>query len=379
MKLFIKILSSITCLALLAIGGLYAFTRLYDFPESQPFSGDQLYNPYLGIAGVDPLKCNWHAHTTAWGGLTNGHDSGPEMIAAYTGRGYDITGISNYHDIDEHLKHTNRLYMPNYEHGYNVFKAHKLALNAARVSYLDFPLFQLPSHKQHILELLNDNGATPIIAHPEFLHGHSLYDLKHLVNYSLLEVLNHYRISDKSWDVALSAGHPVYVNASDDTHDLVKELTFQRFTMVFSPEKSVDAVLSAMTTGAAYGVDAWAGQQSLFLVRSREIANGFVHYFQEPAGRITVIGQDGKVLQQTLNADSVRYQFSPTDTYARVFAEGKTSALYLNPVFRYAGAAVPTNYAPALRVNYFKTGIFRIAVFLVCGGILWRWTLIIKR
>jgi hypothetical protein len=379
MKLFIKISSSILSLALLAICVLYAFTRLYDFPVLPPFSGDQLYNPYLGIAGITPLKCNWHAHTTAWGGMTNGRDSGPEVIAAYAARGYDIIGISNYHFIDEHLKGTNRLYIPTYEHGYNIFKAHKLALNARRVSYLDFPLFQLPSHKQQILELLNANGATPIIAHPEFLHGHSLYDLKYLVNYSLLEVLNHYRISDKSWDVALSAGHPVYVNASDDTHDMVKELTFQRFTMVFSPEKSVAAVLSAMTTGAAYGVDAWAGQQSLFLVGSRAIANGFVHYFQEPAGRITVIGQDGKVLQQTLDADSVRYQFSPTDTYARVFAEGKTSALYLNPVFRYAGSAVPTNYTAALRVNYFKTWLFRIAVFLVFCGILWRWIIIIKR
>jgi len=365
LKFILKVIASIVCFALLLISTLYLFTKIYNFPEFEPFSGEALYNPYVEIESIKPLKSNFHAHTAAWGGITDGTDSNEEVVAGYAAYNYDIIGISNYHSIDEYLKDSDRIYISNYEHGYNIFKSHKLGLNADKVSFLDYPLFQLPSHKQHILEILNKNGATPIIAHPKFVNGHTFHDLSLLVNYSLIEVLNHYRISDEYWDAALSAGHPVFVNGSDDTHGIHREATFERWTMVFSPDKEVDSILDAMTSGKAYGVDSKPREQDIFFIKSEVIENGFRHHFDVAAPLIKVIGQGGKLLKEIKDSSFIEYTFQPEDTYARVFVDGIKSDLYINPVLRYDGKSVPSNYVDNLSINQAMTWLFRLAAALV--------------
>jgi len=251
-------------------------------------------------------------------------------------------------------------------------------LNADKVSFFDYPLYQLPSHKQQIIEILNRNNATTIIAHPKFVNGHNFRDMGMLVNYSLIEVLNHYRISDAYWDVALSAGHPVYVNGSDDTHDIHREATFQRWTMVYSKSREVNDILEAMTTGLAYGVDAPTREQDLYLIKSRSTEKGFVHYFNNPAKLIQVIGQDGKVLKEAKNINQISYELTANDTYARVFAKGDISDLYLNPVFKYSGNEVPTNFSDDLSVNQLLTWLWRLGNFIFILAVLWLWRKIIK-
>ena len=47
-------------------------------------------------------------------------------------------------------------------------------------------------------------------------------DLRYLSNYNCLEIANHERPFTTYYDTILSAGHPVFIMADDDTHDLKK-------------------------------------------------------------------------------------------------------------------------------------------------------------
>ena len=108
----------------------YLWTPVYDFPAALPFRGAHWYNPYATVApAAHWLKANFHAHTRAWGGLTNGHQTAGEITNTYRALGYDVIGISNYHRIDDTFA-AESSYMPSYEYGYSVRKTHRLAIGA---------------------------------------------------------------------------------------------------------------------------------------------------------------------------------------------------------------------------------------------------------
>ena len=54
----------------------YALSPIYRFPVPQRFGGSRLWNPYSGGHGTW-LRANFHAHGSAWGGLTNGAQPDP--------------------------------------------------------------------------------------------------------------------------------------------------------------------------------------------------------------------------------------------------------------------------------------------------------------
>lgn len=115
-------------------------SRRYTFMPPQPFTGNYLYNPYTGADTVW-RKCNFHAHTHAWGGLTDGRSNeAPDLINKYRQMGYDVACISDYHSINPQQDTASGYFIPVYEHGYNLFKAHRLVLGANKVSFFDISL-----------------------------------------------------------------------------------------------------------------------------------------------------------------------------------------------------------------------------------------------
>ena len=166
--------------------------------------------------------------------LTDGKaQNGQQLIARYNSMGYEVKCISDYHQINPQQNTADPLFVPIYEHGYNLFKAHRLPMGSTNISYYDVSLLHQLDDRQAIIRRLKNTSPYVAIAHPEFGKGHPLSDFPHLTGYDCMEVLNHYRRSDKQWDAALSAGRPVWIIANDDMHDLNKPKEVGvRWTMV---------------------------------------------------------------------------------------------------------------------------------------------------
>lgn len=342
----------------------YINTTIYNFPVPKSFSGEKLFNPYQNLPDSS-YRANFHAHSVAWKSVTNGHNTEKDVFDGYTERGYDIAAISNYHKISTYAKTRTDLYVPAYEHGYNIFKSHYLSINSPKVSYFDYPLYQLTSHKQKIIENIKENGAIVSMAHPKFAGGRSFEDMRHLVGYEFTEVLNHYRISDEYWDQALSAGRLTWIMGDDDTHDILKEPTFRIWNIIYSNYRQPDSIMNAMKMGMNYGIASLNQECDNDLVSCQlENENTINIHFTNKADSILITGQNGKVLKTVYDSDSINYQFQKNDTYARAVAYNVNSDLYMNPILRYDGVKVPLNVNVKAEPSFIKTWIFRILAVL---------------
>jgi len=339
----------------------YINTTIYDFPEQEAFKGDYLFNPYENLPDSS-YRANFHAHSIAWEKVTNGHNTEKDIFDGYSERGYDIVGISNYHKISTYAKSRTDLYVPVYEHGYNVFKSHYLAINSSKVSSFDYPLYQLASHKQKIIHNIQNNGAFIAMAHPKFAGGRSFTDMENLVGYNFTEVLNHYRISDVYWDKALSAGRLTWVMGNDDTHDLVKEATYRIWNVIHSEKRNSDTIMQSMADGKSYAI--WSLNKVCDnLLKECKLNKKIINIkFDKPADSIFTIGQGGEILKKTYKSDSSQYSIQKEDTYVRTVAYNGNSHLYLNPIVRFDGENVPLSANVKVDSNFLLTWLFRICM-----------------
>tara|TARA_R110002072_G_scaffold302402_1_gene485100 strand:+ start:25303 stop:26433 length:1131 start_codon:yes stop_codon:yes gene_type:complete len=359
-----KIILSLVVFVFLFASIFYINTTIYNFPEPEAFSGDTIFNPYENLPDSS-YRANFHAHSVAWKSVTNGHNTEKDLFDGYTERGYDIAGISNYHKISVYAKPMTDLYVPVYEHGYNIFKSHYLAINSPTVSYFDYPLYQLTSHKQKIIENIKENGAMIAMAHPKFAGGRSFSDMQHLVGYEFTEVLNHYRISEEYWDEALSAGRLTWIMGNDDTHDIVNEATFRIWNIIHSDVRHPDSVMQAMKQGQNYAISS-KNELCDNLLESCSLVDSTISIrLTNLADSIVLKGQNGKVVHKVINSDSINYSFKATDSYVRMVAYNANSHLYMNPILRIEGASVPLNSHVKAEVNFIKTWLFRIVAFFV--------------
>ena len=356
---------------------IYFTVPVYDFPVPQKFSGDKIYNPYQGMDPARWEKANFHFHLHAWGGLTSGRgNTADEFRKTYKKLGYDVPCVSDYMRINTTNKDS-IFYIPAYEHGLGVRKKHHLLLGAKKVLWFDYSFFQNLNHKQYILNLLRPQNEIVAIAHPDWENGFSLNDMKLLSNYDLLEVLDNNWRSVPQWDAALSSGHPVFIVADDDAHNIKDPYEIGRCcTFVNSPTLQAKDVLSALKRGNAFGADVYMSDGESFdvkalrakqipVLQSVEVRNDTLRIRTSQAAiRFVFIGQDGKLLKRTWYSNDAWYRIRPEDTYVRteiVFFNhyfGPGTIFYLNPVFRYSGQ-VPVNELKA-EINYPRTWILRL-------------------
>jgi hypothetical protein len=366
---FIFILLRIAAIPLffvLFIASLFYFTTtIYNFPEAKPFNGKYIYNPYETLP-LRAFKAHFHAHSKEWKGITDGHNDEQDVFNAYTSRNYDIAGISNYHKISTYGADKTNLFVPMYEHGYNIFKSHYLSIKPDGVSYFDFPLLQSSSHQQMIINQLRKKNAFVAMAHPKFGGARKMKNMRDLVGYHFTEVLNHYRTSAEYYDEALSAGRLTWVMSNDDTHDLEKEPSFKRWNMIFSDTALVDTILNNYKLGKSYAVLSEDESFDKQFISCQSLGDDrFKVTFSAVLDSILVIGQGGKLKEFNTDAQNIVVTFQADDTYLRVVAKDENIQIYLNPLIRFDGIRLPLNADLTAEVNHFLTWLYRIAVFLV--------------
>ena len=320
---------------LVPAGVQYLFCPVYEFPPAHPFEGEHWYNPYENLA-ENWYKANFHVHSSAWGGMTSGVDSVAAVFRKYRNLDYDIVSISDYHKISG--IDNEEWILPAYEHGYNPWKTHQVVLGARRVLWRDFIFGQHAGHKQHILNILRKDCDFLILAHPAFSAGYDSLDLTVLTNYDGVEVLNHYRTSAMHWDAALSAGRPIWLTGSDDSHNVNKAgETGVRWTMINATSKNRDIIIEAMRSGRHFGVMGEGGKCPIRLV-SVEIVDERLRVAVEPAADvIRFIGQGGIVRSSSANVSLAVIDLLSSDTYIRTEIMSADCKLFMNPVIRFDG------------------------------------------
>ena len=259
----------------------------------------------------------------------------------------------NYMKINDYFKDSAE-YIAIYEHGYNARKTHQVSIGTTdEVYWLDFPLYQTTSHKQFMLNQLRQRTKVLSIVHPNFhLEGYTHEDLKYLVNYDLLEALNHQRFSLSHWDAVLSNGHAKYILADDDAHDINNPyLVGVVATMLNAKSNSEDDVVEALLSGRTYGYvpttpndedyEKKAARTTTFpyLISAKLEGLEYSLKFTQEAVSIDFIGQNGEILKTIEKSKTASYHFKDSDTYVRVEAAFPKNAnrIYMNPIFRYSG------------------------------------------
>jgi hypothetical protein len=354
----------------------YCICPVYEFQRTSPFEGSKYYNPYRDLPSDEWIKCNFHAHSYCWGGITYGKDAPADSIVSiYRKMGYRHVGISNYQKITRlDFDSDSIVSIPVYEHGYNIKKRHHLVLGADRVSWLDFLFWQDLSHKQFVLDNLRRDADFLAINHPQFAGGFLPEDFSRLSGYDAVEVLNHYRTSIAHWDSALSSGYYAVIAANDDMHNL-HDLDETGICLTVASVRTANRqnIVDALRRGAHYGVrmkllddetaDIRAERLRCLphLVGMRMKGDTLTVEMNRNVERISFAGQGGAV---RLSADSVRsasYVFLPDDTYVRVeVADGDDNLFLFNPVVRTNDNVVAR--VPRHRVALLPTALKYLAV-----------------
>jgi hypothetical protein len=340
----------------------YAFAPIYDFPEPGRFQGSAFLNPYRDLQGTTWQRANLHAHSRAWGGVTNGRQTGEDIVRAYREMGYTVAGVSDY----QHIAALDGVpTIPLYEHGYNVTKRHQLAIGAHEVAWFDFPLWQSLSHEQFIIDRVGRTADLVALAHPTTRDAYTSDDLRVLSGYQLMEVVSGPHRIEEPWDAALSSGHAVWALANDDTHDLGDPArTAMAWNMIGAASNSTPDIVSALRSGRAYAVSRSPGGDAAaeILLQSVELHGGTLVVTSVGApSTFTFVGQDGVVLKTTENTSTAEYTFGDKDTYIRTVIRSPRTAMYLNPVMRYDGVGLQQR---AAAINVAGTWLLR-GVFLI--------------
>ena len=346
----------------------YVVVPVYMFHPLAPFGGASLFNPYAGIGPVWQ-RANFHAHSRAWAGITNGIQSPDEIRAAYLARGYNVIGISNYHQIAR--ASGDNAFLPIYEHGFSIRKTHQLVIGARSVLAVDFPLWQTSQAKQYLLSELRDSTSLTVINHPYMRDGYGVQELGELSGFDLLEVRSHWGDGSRWWDAVLTAGNPIWAIGNDDVHDISKPNEIGVvWTEVSAATNAPSAIVDALRHGRMYVVAAADSAPQPHLERVTVSGDTVTAQFDQTMRRIDVITDLGAVQQSTADAREVSYALRPADHYARIVATAASGTLYLNPVLRSSGSPTPWG-VPAVRklatvvTRLSATLIWLCAIFLL--------------
>lgn len=360
----------------------YLISPVYVFPDAEPFTGEELFNPYEGIDSNYWRKGNFQIQSEAWLGITDGRKNTNQAIDSIYGLlGYDIIPTSDYQKINKHGSDRDS-YIPVYEHGYGIHKNHHVMIGAKEVIWTDYPVFQTMHHKQHMVNILRPTAKLIFIAHPKLRLGWDPEDMTWLTNYDGIEVLNGYRISIEHWDAALSAGKNARILANDDAHDISNRNEVGRYcTMIYSPALHGDSVVEAIKAGKAFGADiyrVWDEPMNEKIYKANHLPklttvelNGDTLFVSvnKLAKKFRFIGQGGTVLDSVMYKHEARYIIKDSDTYVRteIFFKNRT-VYYLNPVIRYDGID-PWGHEIA-RIDTKRTWLLRIVGFATLAFIL---------
>lgn len=361
MKILVKI---IAVLALILTIPNY-FSYIYTFTPNPKFEGDQFYNPYANIDG-NWIKANFHAHSKAFFGLSNGENTAEEMLHKYDSLKFNLACISNYNFVQDTIADYD--YMPVYEHGFNLHWIHQLVINETESKPFDFPFIQFRSNKQFIINRLKTENNLISLNHPSHKNAYKNTDLKYLNNYDLFEGISPFAKSIKQWDAALSYGHAVWIVGNDDAHDLSDYHVGICWNMIHVDSLSNTSVLRSLKKGSSYATKGWLGQE-MNRPQKLTVKDGYYRLkLRNKADSIMLISDYGDLVSVATNVDTISYQIKPQNTYLRaeIFESepwnGYTK-MYLNPVIRSIDGKL-IQYQNVNQINYVLSVIYWLGLLL---------------
>jgi hypothetical protein len=206
-----------------------------------PFSGDGVW-----------LRAALHAHTTNSDG-----EMAPDMLVRhYEWAGYDVLAITDHWVRTVERSTRNLLVIPSTELNATAsgHDAHVLALGVDADPAPPDEFAPLPE----VVEWITQNAGVPFLAHT-YWSGLRTSDWEACDGLVGIEVWNagcelEIGRGDSSlhWDEALEAGRALTAIATDDSHHPGYDSGFA-WTMVRAADRSADAVLDALRSGAFYG------------------------------------------------------------------------------------------------------------------------------
>ena len=391
-KIFIISLKTVASVAMIALMAIIAtgVSLVYTFPHPEPFSGPDIFNPYRNL---DTTCCwsraNFHTHTKVDGLLNECHFTPEEVYEALEKFGYDIVTFSNHNELTEH-PFDPALQVNVYEHGYNLFKYHKLVFGSNKVSWYDNLLPVFAFQKQCQLDHLGKDCDFIQMNHPLRTNGTSRRLMERLSGYSIMELDSGKSTENEYWDWALSAGHYSFGLANDDLHYPDRSGSIAvRCNFLCTPSASYEDIKNTLLDGCYYSMRVpdygngdweikYAKNKDLPFIEDIGLREDNIHiHLSERADSIKVTGQDHITLFIQKDTSALEYTMRPEDSYARLtayFQEGEV--IYTNPFARFDASV--SDYPSAgteHEVSIILTILYNLLILalLTCTG-----TLLIK-
>lgn len=373
------LLRTIIAILLIAFMAIVAtsVSFIYDFEEPKPFSGPDIFNPYRNIDTVHCWKkANFHVHTRVKG-IFNECEYWPAEVYGFLDKlGYDIVTFSNHNELTAH-PFDSTLQVNVYEHGYNLFKYHKLVFGCEKVNRFDHLLPLLASQRQFQLDLLDDGSDIIQYNHPLRTAGTTKGLMQKLDGYDIIELDCGKSTENEFWDWALSAGHYSFGLANDDLHypDRTTKIA-RRCNFLCTPSATYEDIKRCLLDGCYYsmripdyGNGDWEikTDKNLDLPRIDNIGlcdSTIFISLSVTADSIKVFGQNHSTLLLKKDTSYAEYTIQPDDSYARFtayFPDGEV--IYSNPFARYDARVSDSPIKPAThKVNIILTVLFNLVL-----------------
>lgn len=357
-----------------------AVSPVFRFSNPEPFSGPDIYNPYSTLDTLNGWKrANFHTHTRVESIFNECDYSAGEALRQYRCFGYDIVAFSNHQRIIPHPEDT-ALQVNVYEHGYNLFKFHKLVFGGRGVNHFDNILPLLISQKQWQLDYLSKEADFVQMNHPLRTVGTSFREMSRLTSYRIIELDSGMDTEQEYWDWALSAGHYSFGLANDDLHHLDRSNCFAvRCNWVNSPSAEYADLKDALLSGRYYSMripDFGGGDWDVKLEENRHlpmveaigaVGDSLYVKLSASAKEIKLTGDGHNLLGSASLTDSFGCRMRPEDSYARftVYFDNRV-VIYSNPFARYDRNTSDSPYKVAEhQVNIFLTVLYNLALALL--------------
>lgn len=234
------------------------------------------------------LRCNLHAHTTESDGMLS-----PFMLRRYyTLGGYDVLAMTDHDRLTPPPTEPERgptvMILPGTEISLRAPTSGG-PLHVVAVGVREMPEVDETTNLDAVITAVRGQGGIAIVAHP-WWSGLLPEELGSLDGVAAIEVFNGgceveqgRGNSAQYWDALLARGIRMNAVATDD-HHLPGFNAFQAWTMVKAAERTPDAVLDALRTGAFYSSTGPT-------IRSIHLQDGELVVETSPCVSIAAVGQ----------------------------------------------------------------------------------------
>lgn len=369
---------------LLIVICVFSVSPIYDFSSPEPFSGPDIYNPYAGLdTSICWKRANFHTHTRVDNILNECPEYPDVVLEDYRKLGYDILTFSNHNQLTVHPTDST-LQVNVYEHGYSLFKFHKLVFNPERMMLYDHLLPLFVSQKQWQYDYLSRNADFIVMNHPDRTIHTTPRSMRLLTGYRLMEADSGVSTELRHWDEALSAGHYSHCLINDDCHDSGNHRKIaRRCSWLQTPSARYEDLKTVLLGGCFFSMripDFGDGDWDVKYAenaRLPQITDIGLHadttYIRLSApARIEAWGQDHRLLAQTEGTD-MEYVLGESEPYVHYTAYFDNGVVvYTNAFARFDSSKAATPYKESPHsINYFLTLLFNLALLgIICGCVL---------